>query len=578
MPCTEKEIHEVEALLDTLCEMSVSDSSVNEFSILITNEEMSRSFSQFNDEQKELTISLLSIVDAPSALFQKITQKGCKEQILFEAIFCGALERATGETPTRTLRKLYIAPSSHDICELEAVLKNLDVLENNFAQRDAFRFQKCKAKFGQERMLCYIQDQKDMIREKRDLCLKNLANPDDKADKFAGLRSDALGHLSSHGILSDPRIKSKGIESPSLSSIDIRTPIGFFFQGPLFEKQKKQEHSRQGLFEIVSHHNVTPEEAMAALDEMIGRDEAKKMLLTKKKLAIYALARARVTGKNPTQDGFENIILEGPPGVGKTTIARNLGAIFSANDLIKEKRTTIVIAKNLVGRFVGAAQDNVNQLIQTGRGGVIVIDELDRLANDENTRFDKEVIDALNAGIDNELKCGTGTIFVLTGYAHGIDDLMRSNEGLARRFPKRFRLEPYTDTELKMILRARAAKDGYKITNAAMAKIMNDVARDRNVEGKAFGNAQTMIEIFHKLVEAKAQKFDDAYLHDLMNGKGPQEDFLAQTSSLGIDVVPTFDSKTKSFKVAELAPPHRKSPRKGKLLRFPQTNKPSQNG
>jgi hypothetical protein len=152
-------------------------------------------------------------------------------------------------------------------------------------------------------------------------------------------------------------------------------------------------------------------------------------------------------------------VIEGPPGVGKTTLGYIIGEIYSNLDIIEQPKNTnktnqlkfkIVKRSDLVAKYLGQTSHRTQEVINSILGGVLFIDEAYSLGNnDVDDSYSKECLDTLNQNLSekkNQFLC------IIAGYKNALEkNFFAYNEGLRRRFPFTYTIEEYTPNELKNI-------------------------------------------------------------------------------------------------------------------------------
>ncbi len=148
--------------------------------------------------------------------------------------------------------------------------------------------------------------------------------------------------------------------------------------------------------------------------------------------------------------GFNNFVLTGPAGSGKTKVAgaianlmKNLGILVTTNVIMATKQ-------NLVGQYIGQSGPKTRNLLANGLEGVVFIDEAYTLTPcKDDTKIDQysnEAIGELINFMDKFMGC---IIIIVAGYKDKMTDcFLTYNEGIARRFPKMIELAPYNSNDL----------------------------------------------------------------------------------------------------------------------------------
>ena len=182
--------------------------------------------------------------------------------------------------------------------------------------------------------------------------------------------------------------------------------------------------------------------------------EQQSRLLSKSGIIPSSYSRLAPIAKNRRVTGHSlNIRFKGNPGTGKTTIARLMGMLYYELSLLPQGQLVECSASDLISQNVGGTARLVRDRVQEAMGGVLFIDEAYSLSTNQHG------IEAINQLV-NDLSTYEGQFAViLAGYPNDIDNLMRENDGLARRFPNEFVLPNYTSDEMKQIFLRMAEKD-----------------------------------------------------------------------------------------------------------------------
>ena len=235
--------------------------------------------------------------------------------------------------------------------------------------------------------------------------------------------------------------------------------------------------------------NCIPE--MVAINEMIGMHDIKNKFVT-------LLKFLSTTNKGIADYGFlMHMMICGPPGHGKTEIAKLLGKAFHKSGLLPSDKFVFVTRANLIGKYCGHTAQNTTEMFDIAKGGVIFIDEVYSLGNPEKSdSFTKECIDTINQLLSER----TDTLCIIAGYEEDIYRCFFSyNKGLERRFPWRFTIKEYTPSELIKIFYKKIIDLGWGIENDQVLQ-SNDIIQ--NIEhfhnaGGDIANLTTMCIITH---------------------------------------------------------------------------------
>jgi len=105
---------------------------------------------------------------------------------------------------------------------------------------------------------------------------------------------------------------------------------------------------------------------------------------------------AKRTGRDPMESLELNFKMVGPPGTGKTTVARRMGLLFEALGILADGKTFVQCsASDLTTGYVGQAATKTRSKFEEARGGVLFIDEAYRLLDKTGVTYMKEVVDEI---------------------------------------------------------------------------------------------------------------------------------------------------------------------------------------
>ena len=169
-------------------------------------------------------------------------------------------------------------------------------------------------------------------------------------------------------------------------------------------------------------------------------------------------------GPPPGEAGFgadkpmRHFVFLGPPGTGKTTVARVIGKIFYAFGLLESANVVEAQRSDLVGEYLGATAIKTNELIDSALGRVLFIDEAYSLVNEgdgQSDRFGAEAVQTLLKRAEDDRE---HLIIILAGYEKQTEAFLATNPGLASRFATRIRFPTYSTRGAVRPGRAAAAR------------------------------------------------------------------------------------------------------------------------
>ena len=237
------------------------------------------------------------------------------------------------------------------------------------------------------------------------------------------------------------------------------------------------------------------------LDNMIGLSEVKSIIKSITN-TLQLQYRKKEIGLE-CDDISLNMIFQGSPGTGKTTVARLLGKIFKAIGVLKKGHLVEVTRSDLVGQYVGQTAPKTLEKIKEAYGGVLFIDEAYSLNGKNGNDFGSEALSVLIKEMeDNRNKL----IVIMAGYTNEMNELLNLNPGLSSRIKFKVDFIDYTPDELIDIFKLLYLKENYNCSEEALEKvksILNNLYKDKD---KSFGNGRLVRKLFEDIKMNQANR------------------------------------------------------------------------
>jgi SpoVK/Ycf46/Vps4 family AAA+-type ATPase len=198
------------------------------------------------------------------------------------------------------------------------------------------------------------------------------------------------------------------------------------------------------------------------------------------------------------------MVFTGPPGTGKTTVARLIAEIFGSLGLLAKGHLVEVTRADLVAEYVGQTAPRTSAAIDRALGGVLFIDEAYTLAPpDAGNDFGREAIETLLKRMEDDRE---KFVVIVAGYPDEMARFIGSNPGLASRFSETVDFPDYTPDELVAILRLMVTKGGYALSDGARRRAREVLTALHDHRDRTFGNARTARNLFEDAVLAHADR------------------------------------------------------------------------
>lgn len=240
------------------------------------------------------------------------------------------------------------------------------------------------------------------------------------------------------------------------------------------------------------------DDALLALDAMVGlapvKDEVRNLI-----------ARARVDAMRRAQGAqvaavSQHMVFTGPPGVGKTEVARVLGAVFRQMKLLRKGHLVETDRAGLVGSYVGQTAQRTLDKCREALDGILFIDEAYSLVGGGYSQdFGAEAVDTLLKFMEDNRD---RIVVIVAGYPDQMAEFIDMNPGLAGRFTRHIDFPAYSAADLQEIFVRMAARQGFILPDDAVALTQGWLGS--RIGAKDWANAREMRSLLERAREAQA--------------------------------------------------------------------------
>ncbi|MFV2127504.1 right-handed parallel beta-helix repeat-containing protein [Micromonospora sp. LOL_013] len=219
---------------------------------------------------------------------------------------------------------------------------------------------------------------------------------------------------------------------------------------------------------------------------------------------LIRMAQVRQQMGLPMPPMSRHLVFAGPPGTGKTTVARLYGSVLAELGILAKGHMIEAARADLVGQYIGSTAIKTTELVTKAIGGVLFIDEAYTLSagsGGSGPDFGQEAIDALMKIMEDHRD---DLVVIVAGYSELMESFLASNPGLASRFTRTIEFPNYSVEELVTITSNLCRKHYYELTDDAIDALTTYFERvPRNA---TFGNGRVARKLFEAMINNQASR------------------------------------------------------------------------
>lgn len=233
---------------------------------------------------------------------------------------------------------------------------------------------------------------------------------------------------------------------------------------------------------------------LSELENLVGLSDIKNEV--KSLINFVKVNQLRKSKGLPVVSLSLHSVFFGPPGTGKTTIARLISKAFKNLGLLKKGHLVETDRSQLVAGYVGQTAIKTKEVLDKALDGVLFIDEAYSISSKDD--FGKEAIDTILKYMEDYRD---RLIIIAAGYEKEMGEFINSNPGLKSRFNKYFYFPNYSGSELLEIFLNITDKNKFHVTEEARNRLVYIINDAIFAEGDQFGNARYIRNLYERIVQ-----------------------------------------------------------------------------
>jgi len=204
-------------------------------------------------------------------------------------------------------------------------------------------------------------------------------------------------------------------------------------------------------------------------------------------------------------NGIGHLVFAGPPGTGKTTVARLIGQFYKELGLLESGHCVETQRADLVAGFIGQTAMKTKEIINKAMGGILFIDEAYTLIKQNSPGaaedFGQEAVDTLLKMMEDSKG---KFVVVIAGYSERMEEFLNSNPGMRSRFSKTLEFEPWGAQEFGAEMNRLLVEASFSLNQGAMDALA--LCSPALVENSAFASGRSARSFKEKIIEAQSRR------------------------------------------------------------------------
>lgn len=252
---------------------------------------------------------------------------------------------------------------------------------------------------------------------------------------------------------------------------------------------------------LSENEEVNIDDILEEMDGLIGLKEIKEEVHSL--ISYVRINKIRKENGLPVVPVSLHSVFIGPPGTGKTTIARMISQSYKALGILEKGHLVEADRSSLVAGYMGQTAIKTKEILDEALDGVLFIDEAYSLSSSSEDSYGKEAIDTILKYMEDNRD---RLIVIVAGYEKEMQNFIESNPGLKSRFNKYFYFPNYSAVELMNIFELFLKKNKFIITEEAKSKLFLQINEVTLKADKGFGNARYIRNLYEIIIQKQFKR------------------------------------------------------------------------
>ncbi|KAJ3054777.1 hypothetical protein HK097_000821, partial [Rhizophlyctis rosea] len=238
---------------------------------------------------------------------------------------------------------------------------------------------------------------------------------------------------------------------------------------------------------------------LAPLDALYRMDNVKKELAQLRDAFLVAEREGTLGPK------VGHFVFRGPPGTGKTTVARVCAQILHGLGIIGVDKVVETSGLNLQGEYLGQTKKCVEERLGEAKGGILFIDEASSLGEGH---YGAEAMTTLVEAMTNPVYAGV--VIIIAGYPRDIDEMLNRNAGLKSRFTRFIDFEGWTTEDALAFMAKLMEKENYLAEEGVLDELRDGFDELRVPKVQGWGSGRDVMKVWDDILKHRAARVINA--------------------------------------------------------------------